>query len=63
MTLEFFGYQNEAIQSRMHIEVARTQTAYWFEYWQRQYEKMWDDGLTDETVFGTTNPDEPVSIR
>ncbi len=54
LVIEYFGYQNEAINSRMHIEIARTQTAFWFEYWQRQYELMWEGGLTDEQVFGNT---------
>lgn len=51
LVIEYFGYQNEAINSRMHIEIARTQTAFWFEYWQRQYELMWENALTDEQVF------------
>ncbi len=42
LTVEFFGYENERIHERMHIEISRTQSAYWFEYWQKQYELMWN---------------------
>lgn len=42
LVVEFYGYQNDSISSRMHIEVYRNQTIYWFEYWQSQFDLMWE---------------------
>lgn len=42
--VEFFGYRNELITERMHIEITRQQSQHWFEYWARQFQTMWDDG-------------------
>lgn len=42
LIIEFYGYQNELITERMHIVIERSQTQYWFEYWDRQYNVMWD---------------------
>jgi hypothetical protein len=40
--VEFFGYNNELITERMHIEITRQQSQHWFEYWAKQYEIMWE---------------------
>jgi len=42
--VEFFGYRNELITERMHIEITRQQSQHWFEYWAAQFQKMWDEG-------------------
>ncbi|HUN05001.1 MAG TPA: hypothetical protein PLQ56_00310 [Aggregatilineales bacterium] len=42
--VEFFGYQNDLITERMHIEISRQESQHWFEYWVKQYEKMWAAG-------------------
>jgi hypothetical protein len=42
--VEFFGYRNELITERMHIEITRQQSQHWFEYWAKQFQTMWDDG-------------------
>jgi len=42
--VEFFGYRNELITERMHIEITRQQSQHWFEYWARQFQEMWADG-------------------
>jgi len=36
----------------MHINISRSQSAFWFEYWEQQYRQMWNEALTDEQVFG-----------
>jgi hypothetical protein len=41
--VEFFGYRNELITERMHIEITRQQSQHWFEYWADQFQKMWDE--------------------
>lgn len=42
LIIEFYGYQNELITERMHIEITRQQSQYWFEYWDNQYKIMWE---------------------
>ncbi len=42
LIIEFFGYQNEFITDRMHIVITRQQSQYWFEYWSKQFEIMWE---------------------
>ncbi len=42
LVIEFYGYQNELINERMHIVITRQQSQYWFEYWSKQFEIMWD---------------------
>jgi hypothetical protein len=42
LIVEFFGYSSDNINDRMHIEIHRHQSQYWFEYWAKQYEIMWD---------------------
>jgi hypothetical protein len=42
LIIEFYGYQNELINDRMHIVITRQQSQYWFEYWSKQFEIMWD---------------------
>ncbi len=48
LIIEFFGYANQAIGDRMHIEIHRKQTAYWFEYWTKQFNVMWEDAREPE---------------
>ncbi len=42
LTIEFFGYHNNLIDDRMHIQIERRSSQYWFEYWAKQYQVMWD---------------------
>lgn len=42
LVVEFFGFSNQRITERMHLVIQRQQSQYWFEYWVRQYELMWD---------------------
>lgn len=42
LIIEFYGYQNALITERMHIMIERRQSQYWFEYWDKQYQIMWD---------------------
>jgi len=62
LVVEFIGYRNDRISNRMHINIARTQSAHWFEFWEKQFRIMWDDGKTDEEVFGVSDspPDDRV---
>jgi Ca2+/Na+ antiporter len=42
LVVEFYGYSNEQIKERMHIEIHRDNSQHWFDYWKHQYEVMWD---------------------
>lgn len=42
LTVEFFGFHNPLIDERMHVLIERRSSQYWFEYWEKQYEIMWD---------------------
>jgi hypothetical protein len=42
LVVEFFGYHNNLIDDRMHILIERRSSQYWFEYWAKQYQIMWD---------------------
>jgi hypothetical protein len=42
LTVEFFGFHNNLIDERMHIVIERRSSQYWFEYWTKQYQTMWD---------------------
>ncbi|MEO8396444.1 MAG: hypothetical protein ABI700_25850, partial [Chloroflexota bacterium] len=42
LTVEFFGFHNKLIDERMHIVIERRSSQYWFEYWVKQYQTMWD---------------------
>ncbi|MEP7292295.1 MAG: hypothetical protein ABI835_10950 [Chloroflexota bacterium] len=42
LTIEFFGYHNQLIDDRMHLLIERHSSQYWFEYWAKQYQIMWD---------------------
>ena len=39
--VEFHGFHNQAIASRMHIELSRQQSDRWYLYWAEQFESMW----------------------
>jgi hypothetical protein len=42
LVIEFYGYENDMISQRMHIPIRREQSQYWFEYWDEQYQVMWE---------------------
>lgn len=42
LIIEFFGFEGQSINDRMHIEIHRNQSNYWFEYWASQYITMWE---------------------
>jgi hypothetical protein len=47
VTVEFYGYRSDLINNRMHIDIPRQSTQFWFDYWVRQYELMWNDAHED----------------
>lgn len=40
--VEFHGFHNEATSSRMHIEISRRQSDYWYVYWTNQFSRIWE---------------------
>ncbi len=39
--LEFHGYHNESANTRMHIELTRTNSEHWYAYWIDQFDQIW----------------------
>lgn len=56
LIIEFYGYQNELITERMHIEITRQQSQYWFEYWDKQYKLMWESRRKPNTTLLQSSP-------
>lgn len=48
LTVEFYGYENRNITERMHINIKRHQSPYWFEYWAKQFDNMWESAQLPE---------------
>ncbi len=40
--VEMLGFNSESISDRMHVEIHRDQSVYWLEYWEKQFEHMWE---------------------
>ncbi len=47
LVIEFFGYHNDLINDRMHLQIERRSSQYWFEYWAKQYQMMWESGSVE----------------
>jgi hypothetical protein len=43
LIIEFYGYSNELITDRMHIQINRSTSNYWFEFWANQFIIMWNN--------------------
>jgi hypothetical protein len=58
LVVEFFGFHNEFIGSRMHIEISRQESEYWFEYWVDQFREMQQTARMAQPVIpkGAINP-------
>lgn len=41
LVVEFHGYRNEAIGTRMHLTLTRHESDHWFQYWVRQFDALW----------------------
>ncbi|MCA9903694.1 MAG: hypothetical protein KC547_07545 [Anaerolineae bacterium] len=40
LIVEYHGFRNEFTGNRMHIEITRAQSEYWFDYWVNQFVEM-----------------------
>ncbi len=40
--VEFHGFQDDGIGDRMHVEIQRSQSLHWFEYWVARFEAIWN---------------------
>jgi hypothetical protein len=40
--VEFHGFQDKSIADRMHIEIRRSDSLRWFEYWTGRFEAIWE---------------------
>jgi Flp pilus assembly pilin Flp len=40
--VEFHGFRDNSISDRMHIDISRTESMHWFEYWADRFEAIWD---------------------
>lgn len=50
LIIEFYGFTNELVTDRMHIEIQRSTSNYWFEYWASQFIIMWDAARKPEDI-------------
>lgn len=50
LIIEFFGFNSQSINDRMHILIRRSQSNYWFEYWASQFDSMWQTAREPEQV-------------
>jgi hypothetical protein len=41
LIVEFHGFQDDSIGDRMHVEIHRSQSLHWFEYWVGRFEAIW----------------------
>ena len=41
LIVEFHGFQDESISDRMHVEIRRSESTHWFDYWARRFEAIW----------------------
>jgi hypothetical protein len=41
LIVEFHGFHNESNASRMHLELRRSMSEHWYEYWIDQFEHLW----------------------
>jgi hypothetical protein len=39
--VELHGFQDAKIGDRMHLEIRRTESVHWFDYWAGRFEAMW----------------------
>lgn len=51
--IEFHGFHNEATSSRMHMELSRKQSDYWYSYWINQFNHIWEASSPDQSVHQT----------
>jgi hypothetical protein len=47
IVVEFHGYRNEAVSSRMHLTLTRHDSERWFQYWVQQFEAIWSSARPD----------------
>jgi hypothetical protein len=41
LIVEFHGFQDESISDRMHVEIRRSESTHWFDYWAGRFEAIW----------------------
>jgi hypothetical protein len=42
LLVEFHGFHDDSIGDRMHLEIRRSQSLHWFEYWVGRVEAIWE---------------------
>jgi hypothetical protein len=57
--VEFHGFHNEATSSRMHIEISRRQSDYWYVYWTNQFSRIWEASIPKAEGLTSTPRAEP----
>lgn len=48
--VEIHGLHNESTASRMNIVISKKESERWFNYWHRQFDRMWNKGQEVEAV-------------
>lgn len=55
--VEFHAFHNQSSYDRMHIELTRATGTYWYEYWQDQFEQIWQRARKPARAVGSRRPD------
>jgi hypothetical protein len=42
LIVEFLGFKDSNVSNRMHIDIRRTESLHWFDYWVERYEAIWE---------------------
>jgi hypothetical protein len=42
LIVEFHGFQDDSISDRMHVDIQRSQSPHWFQYWVGRFEAIWE---------------------
>lgn len=42
LIVEFLGFKDTNVSNRMHIDIRRTESLHWFEYWVERFEAIWE---------------------
>lgn len=49
LIVEIHGFHNQGTSSRMHIEIPRKRSNYWYAYWTDQFSRIWEEATAAET--------------
>jgi hypothetical protein len=57
--IELHGFHNPATASRMHIELRRSQSEHWYNYWVEQFNQIWEAAVAPTSLLPSPAGLEP----